>query len=363
MTTTSQKRAPQLIPGGAGGGGGKGSVTGILLLRAGRPHQNAGPAARVEDGRAVQDPGQTEDGPAFQLVFGFVVGPRPLVPGTVAPLDAQAGVGLQDLGHQLTVLQKVGREKKTPAGAQQAEDEVDGLGLEETALVMAALRPGVGKVDVHGGGEARREDGGEQIEGLAAQRHPVGEPAPPRPLDQHAVVLGRQLDAEKPAAGLLLAAADQVATLAEADLDFPVASGSVTRHQLVQRQRSPQLREPGVAGRGGDPDGLDHSRSSRWRPASSATILRTSWARSLGITRTVSPVRTTTRSRTPSTAIRPASAKSRLPPASTATESPRPVFPAASRGRTSSSADHEPRSLQPQSRGRVVISSSFSITA
>src|SRR6185369_9950634 len=88
----------------------------------------------------------------------------------------------------------------------------------------------------------------------------------------------------------------------EADLDLPLPRAG---HQLAERQRGRDGGEGGVSGGGREGRGLDHRRSPRLREVSSLTILRTSCERALGITSTASPVRTTTRPSTPSTATVP----------------------------------------------------------
>src|SRR6185295_8043202 len=260
----------------------------------------------------------------------------------VAPRQKQPGVAGQQVEDQLAVIQEVGGEIQPAAPPQQAENQIGRLRIEEPPLVMAAFRPGIGEIDMQRRGEAGRQHGRDQVLGLAPQGDPVGEPPPPGPLDEEAVVLAGQLDAEKAAAGVLLAAAEQIAALAEADLHLPFAAPS---HQMIEGERRRQAGERTVRRRGGNQDGLDQRRSSRFRAASSETSLLTSCERDFGHTRTASPVRTTTRPSTPSTAIVPASAKRRLSRASTASRSPRPVLPWASRGRTSSRASQEPRSL------------------
>src|SRR5262249_15111979 len=156
---------------------------------------------------------------------------------------------------------------------------------------------------------------------------PVRRAAPARAVDEQLVVLADDLDAQKASLRALETAAQQVPPLAEADLDLPFAA---TRHQAVERQRHRQAIET-VVGRGGrDLDRPDHSRSARREEASSATSRFTSCERAFGSTRTASPVRTTTRFSTPSTAIVPSSANSRLPRASSASVSPRRALPSAS---------------------------------
>src|SRR5688572_32575523 len=89
-----------------------------------------------------------------------------------------------------------------------------------------------------------------------------------------------QLDAQETAAGVLLATAQEVLPLAEADLHFPI---SIPGEEPVERERSAQVGEPLVAGQGRHHGGLDHSSSPRPRDASSWTSFLTSCDRSFGI--------------------------------------------------------------------------------
>src|SRR5262249_31500257 len=216
------------------------------------------------------------------------------------------------LPHQLAVVHEVGGEIEPAARFQEAGDQVDGLGIEQAPLVVAAFRPGIGEVDVDRRRKGARQDRRQQVERLAAQGEPVADAAAPRAADEHAVVLGDLLDAEEAPVRMLEAAPQQIAPLAEADLDLPFPGWPAAWSELGETQGRRELRQAVVAGRGGHLDRLDQSSSSRPRPASSCTRRRTSWERALGITSTASAVRTTTRPSTPSTAMVPESANRTL---------------------------------------------------
>src|SRR6185312_3319148 len=327
--TRNQKRAPQLQRTG-GSGCGSGVEEGSAMLNPPFPF----PSRRAPPGppRGAGAPRRLRP-PALLRAAGWgaprsrtwprswCVAPRPK-DGRAA---RNAGRGSQP-GSPPPARRSPGNRWRRRSGppAQEAQHQVHRLRIEQPALVVPDLRPWIGKVDVERGGEARGEHRREEIEGLPAQGQPVAEPQPADPGDEQPMILTRHLDAEETAIRVLLAAAAQIAPLAEADLHLPVASVTATRcrDQLVERQRRRQAGQAAVARRRGDHHGMDHSSSPRPRAASSLTILRTSWERALGITSTVSPVRTTTSPSTPSTAIVPASENRRLPVESTASVSP-----------------------------------------
>src|SRR5947209_4896644 len=83
---------------------------------------------------------EANDRPPLGLVLRLVVGTRPLGPGR-APLDREARAAGEELGDLLAVGEEVGREGEPAARPEEAEDEVDRLGVEEAALLVPDLRP------------------------------------------------------------------------------------------------------------------------------------------------------------------------------------------------------------------------------
>ena len=176
--------------------------------------------------------------------------------------------------------------------------------------MVPRLGPGVGEVDVDRIGALALEAGREQVERVAAEGDQVAEPAPlgaaggRRPVDRGG------FDAEEGRVGLGGGSRQQVAALAEADLDLEAAAAAPRERRSSSRR--PELPAPHARCGGAVIIGAAQSRSSERRRASSSTMRRTSCDRFFGTTSTALPDCTTASPSTPSTATTPSSVHSRL---------------------------------------------------
>jgi hypothetical protein len=113
--------------------------------------------------------------------------------------------------------------------------------------VVAGLRPGIRKVDVDAGGELPRQDRREEEERVTVNQSQIGEAPPLGAAGGEPEILRRQLDAEEALGGTLGGAAQEEPSLAETQLDLPIAvagekfverSGVERRRQVPESQRT-----------------------------------------------------------------------------------------------------------------------------
>ena len=82
-------------------------------------------------------------------------------------------MGLEHLKHGFGVRQVIGRKFKRTARGQRSQEQVESLGVEDPALVVFGLGPGVGKVDMQFVCETAGKTGRQQVDRLTSKQREV----------------------------------------------------------------------------------------------------------------------------------------------------------------------------------------------
>src|SRR5262245_15207592 len=163
--------------------------------------------------------GESPDGAAFLRVLDLVVGGRRH--WQTRPVHAlEQRHRLEQWPQRPAVVGMVGRDPQGSAGLEPRSEELEEDAVEEPALLLLFLRPGVGEVDVKradGAWSERRLD----EDAAVAPHHPcVGQAGARNPFAAEPVVGERAFDAEVVAFGERPGRGDQEARLPAADLDL-----------------------------------------------------------------------------------------------------------------------------------------------
>jgi hypothetical protein len=104
-------------------------------------------------------------------------------------------MGVEDLGHDSRVVEKIGGKEEPATRFQKAQNQINRLGIEEAPTLVSRLGPRIRKVDMHGRSKPCRQHSRQEIERLAPNKQEIIEISLDRPLANQAEVLSSHLDA------------------------------------------------------------------------------------------------------------------------------------------------------------------------